>query len=53
MEFFDLHIHSAFSSGESSLEELASMAEKLNYSGFCFSAYYKNEDQIKKLQTEI
>ena len=53
MKYFDLHVHSAFSSGENSLEDLASMAERLNYSGFCFSAYYKNEDQIKRLHTEI
>ena len=31
MKFFDLHIHSAFSGGQSSLEQLASTAKELGY----------------------
>jgi len=53
MNFFDLHVHSAFSEGESSIEQLAAMAKELGYSGICFSEYYKNENQIKKLYYEI
>ncbi len=53
MNFFDLHVHSAFSGGESSLEQLATAAKNLGYRGFCFSVYYKNADQIKQLQEEI
>ena len=53
MKFYDLHVHSAFSAGESSLEQLAGMAKELGYKGFCFSAYYRNEDQIKKLKEQI
>src|SRR3972149_2171930 len=53
MNFFDLHIHSAFSEGESSLEQLASTAKQLGYAGICFSEYFKNDNQIKKLYEEI
>jgi len=53
MQFFDLHVHSAFSEGESSIEQLAGMAKELGYKGICFSEYYKNEDQIKRLYSEI
>jgi len=53
MQFFDLHVHSAFSEGESSIEQLAAMAKELGYKGICFSEYYKNENQIKKLYYEI
>lgn len=50
---YDLHIHSAFSEGESSLEELASTAKALGYKGICFAEYYEGKNQIKKLQAEI
>ncbi|HLC39601.1 MAG TPA: RNase P subunit p30 family protein [archaeon] len=53
MPFFDLHVHSAFSEGESSVEQLAATAKLLGYSGICFAEYYKGEEQIKKLATEI
>lgn len=53
MNFYDLHVHSAFSEGESSLEQLAETAKKLNYSGFCFVEYFQSEDQIKKKYEEI
>lgn len=53
MNFYDLHIHSAFSEGESSLEQLATTAKKLGYKGICFAEYFKNEDHIKKLYAEI
>lgn len=53
MKYFDLHIHSAFSGGKSSLEELASTAKELDYSGICFTEYYQNEIQLKKLKEEI
>lgn len=53
MHYFDLHVHSAFSEGTSSLEQLAETAKKLNYSGFCFVEYFQNDDQIKKRYEEI
>jgi len=53
MNFYDLHVHSVFSGGESSLEELASMAKQLGYKGICFTAYYKDKSHITILQAEI
>lgn len=53
MKFFDLHIHSAFSEGESSYEQLAAIAKQLGYSGICIVEYYKNDKQLSKLRTEI
>ncbi len=48
-----MHVHSAFSGGESSLEQLATTAKQLGYKGICFAEYYKGEEQIKNLQKEI
>jgi ribonuclease P/MRP protein subunit RPP1 len=53
MSLYDLHVHGVFSGGESSLEQLASTAKQLGYSGICFVEYFKNEEQIKKLKAEI
>ncbi len=53
MKFYDLHVHSAFSAGESSIEQLAEIARVLGYRGFCFSAYFQGEGQLKKLHEEI
>jgi ribonuclease P/MRP protein subunit RPP1 len=53
MEFFDFHVHSAFSGGESSLEELANTAKLLGYKGICFVFYYQDERQKDILLAEI
>jgi len=53
MRAFDLHVHSAFSGGQSSLEQLASTAKELGYTGICFAEYFQNENQLKKLKEEI
>jgi ribonuclease P/MRP protein subunit RPP1 len=53
MQAFDLHVHSAFSGGESSLEQLASTAKLLGYKGICFAEYFEGENQLKKLKEEI
>lgn len=52
MRFYDLHVHSAFSGGESSVQQLADMAKFLGYKGFCFSAHFEGLDQIKRLGAE-
>jgi ribonuclease P/MRP protein subunit RPP1 len=52
MEFFDLHVHSAFSGGESSLEELAKTAKLLGYKAVCFVFYYQDERQKEILLAE-
>jgi len=53
MNYFDLHIHSAFSGGESSLEELAETAKQLGYMGICLVFYYQDEKQLEILLAEI
>jgi ribonuclease P/MRP protein subunit RPP1 len=53
MQAFDLHVHSAFSGGESSLEELARIAKLLGYKGICFVFYYQDEKQKDILLAEI
>jgi len=53
MNFLDLHVHSAFSGGTSSLEQLASTAKELGYTGICFAEYFQNESQLKKLKEEV
>jgi len=54
MQAFDMHVHSAFSGGVSSLEELASTAKILGYKGICFVAYplSKKEEEILKAEIE-
>lgn len=53
MVFYDLHVHSAFSEGTSSIEQLASTAKILGYGGICFAEYYKGEEHIKKIGAEL
>lgn len=53
MQFYDLHVHSAFAEGQSSLEQLAETAKLLGYKGICFSAYFIGDSQIKQLKEKI
>jgi len=53
MNCYDFHIHSAFSEGESTIEQIAKRAKLLGFKGICFAEYFKNEDQIPKLKKEI
>ena len=53
MRTFDLHVHSAFSEGESTIGQLAKRAEELGYSGICFSEYYEGRAQLEKLKAGI
>lgn len=53
MDYYDLHVHSAFSEGESTIEEIAEMAKRLGYFGVCFSEYFGGEQQLNRLRTEI
>lgn len=53
MQAYDLHVHSAFSGGESSLVELASTAKLLGYKGIGFVSYWQGSRQFEILQAEI
>lgn len=52
MNFYDFHIRSDFSEGESSIEEIAERSKILGYKGICFSEYFKNRKQIDDLKKE-
>ena len=51
--FFDLHIHSTFSSGESSLEEIVKTAKDFGYKGIGFISYPLKKDEEDILIAEI
>ena len=53
MNYFDLHINSEFSEGESSIEQIAKRAKLLGYKGFCIVENYKMKNNIEKLKKEI
>jgi len=53
MNYYDFHIHSAFSEGESTIEQIAKRAKVLGFKGICFAEYFKNENQIDQLKQEI
>jgi ribonuclease P/MRP protein subunit RPP1 len=48
MNFYDFHVHSEFSEGESSIEEIARRAKLLGYKGICFTTYFDDKNKIKK-----
>jgi len=53
MKFFDLHIKSNLSNGEHSIEDIASFAEKLGYSGIAICDNYVNVEKLKELKKKI
>lgn len=53
MKFYDLHVHSAFSGGKSTLEELAETFRNFGYNGFCFVIYPQSKKQIEKINEKI
>jgi len=52
MKFLDLHVHSAFSEGESTIPQLARRAKELGYAGICFSEYFEGRARLEKLKAE-
>jgi ribonuclease P/MRP protein subunit RPP1 len=53
MNFYDFHIHSSFSEGESTVEEIAQRAKFLGFKGICFVQYFKDRSQISHLKEKI
>ena len=53
MKFFDMHVHSLFSEGESSVLQFAEHAKALGYAGICFSEFYEGRAHIEKIRAEI
>jgi ribonuclease P/MRP protein subunit RPP1 len=50
---YDLHIHSAFSSGESTLEEIVKTAKEFGYKGIGFISYPLKREEEDLLKAEI
>ncbi len=53
MLYYDFHVHSAFSGGESTLEELANRAKILGFKGICYITYHKGKEHLEKLNQKI
>lgn len=53
MKFYDLHVHSAFSGGKSTLEELAGTFKNFGYAGFCFVVYPQPEKRIREIVERV
>ena len=53
MKVYDLHVHSEFSEGESTLNQLADTAKALGYTGMCFVSYWNGKNQMEKERQEI
>ena len=51
MPFYDLHIHTSFSIGENSVEEIAEMAKRLGFAGIGIARYYSGSslDELPKV----
>jgi ribonuclease P/MRP protein subunit RPP1 len=52
MNYYDFHINSSFSEGESSIDEIARRAKLLGFRGICFAEYFKNKNKLKSLKKE-
>lgn len=50
MNFYDFHVHSEFSEGTSSVDNIAKRAKLLGFKGICFAIYFKDKHKIKKLK---
>jgi ribonuclease P/MRP protein subunit RPP1 len=53
MKVYDFHVHSDFSEGKSSVEDIAVRAKLLGFSGICFAVYYKDRKNIDKLKKVV
>ncbi|MBL7169558.1 MAG: hypothetical protein ISS48_00890 [Candidatus Aenigmarchaeota archaeon] len=50
MNYYDFHIRSDFSEGESSIQNFATRAKLLGYKGICVSEYFQNKNQMEELK---
>jgi len=53
MKFFDMHIHTKFSEGESTVEEIAQMAKRLGLAGVCLVYYINKFKEREELEAEL
>jgi len=50
MNYYDFHLRSEFSEGESSIQDFANRAKLLGYKGICFSEYFQGKEHIEELK---
>ena len=50
MNYYDFHVRSDFSEGESSIEDFASRAKLLGYKGICITEYFQSKEQMEELK---
>lgn len=53
MNIYDLHVHSEFSIGKSTLEQLAQTASMLGYKGMGFTAFWKDTKELETIKADI
>jgi len=53
MKFYDLHIQTNLSSGESSVEQIIDFAKRLGYSGIAICDNYQGPEKLNELKNEI
>ncbi len=53
MKFYDLHVQSNLSGGESSIEDLASFAEKLGFSGIAICENFQNIEKLEEFKQKL
>ncbi|MBD3155292.1 MAG: PHP domain-containing protein [Candidatus Aenigmarchaeota archaeon] len=52
MNYYDFHLISEFSEGESSIKDFADRAKVLGYKGICISEHFRSKKQMEKLKEE-
>ena len=50
MNYYDFHVRSDFSEGESSVQDFASRAKLLGYKGICITEYFQSKEQMEELK---
>lgn len=53
MKFYDLHVYSSFANGQPTIEQLATTAKELGYSGFCYVVYFEGSEIIEIVKKQI
>ncbi len=50
MNYYDFHVRSDFSEGESSIGDFTSRARLLGYKGICITEYFQSKEQMEELK---
>jgi ribonuclease P/MRP protein subunit RPP1 len=53
MKFYDLHVYSSFANGQPTIEQLATTAKELGYSGICYVVYFEGKEMSKIVEKQI